>query len=30
LMDQESFVHLRTRIWRMLREQQVTEAALAT
>jgi len=30
LMDQESFVHLRTRIWRMLREQQATEAALAT
>ena len=30
VMDQESFVHLRTRIWRMLREQQDAEAALAT
>ena len=31
VMDQESFVHLRTRIWRMLREQQQdAEAALAT
>jgi NitT/TauT family transport system ATP-binding protein len=30
VMDPESFVHLRTRIWRMLREQQDAEAALAT
>src|SRR5690349_14663552 len=30
VMDQESFVRLRTRIWRMLREQQDAEAALAT
>ena len=30
VMDQESFVHLRTRIWRMLREQQPAEAALET
>ncbi|HEX6794494.1 MAG TPA: ABC transporter ATP-binding protein [Casimicrobiaceae bacterium] len=30
VMDQESFVHLRTRIWRMLREQQPQEAALET
>ena len=26
VMDQESFVHLRTRIWRLLREQQASEA----
>ncbi|HXR57575.1 MAG TPA: ABC transporter ATP-binding protein [Casimicrobiaceae bacterium] len=30
VMDQESFVHLRTRIWRMLREQQPQAAALET
>jgi NitT/TauT family transport system ATP-binding protein len=30
VMDQESFVHLRTRIWRMLREQQPQEGALIT
>jgi NitT/TauT family transport system ATP-binding protein len=30
VMDQESFVHLRTRIWRMLREQQAQEAAPIT
>jgi NitT/TauT family transport system ATP-binding protein len=30
VMDQESFVHLRTRIWRMLREQQPHEDATLT
>ena len=30
VMDQESFVHLRTHIWRMLREQQPQETALET
>ena len=30
VMDQESFVHLRTRIWRMLREQQPREDATLT
>ena len=30
VMDQESFVHLRTRIWRMLREQQAQEGAPIT
>jgi hypothetical protein len=25
-MDEESFVHLRTRIWRLLREQQALNA----
>jgi hypothetical protein len=26
VMDEESFVHLRTRIWRLLREQQALNA----